>query len=348
MDRLSSTSILLSFLPVVAWCYNVCDSSLLAYKFDGYTYKLDSDSGEKVWTHCSFPSPLFDYRLCGWPMSTTAPKYICDPDDLLLDSQANYINSLLEHVQAKTDTMCIDSQGRSQSFRVGVVLINRIRIPDLLDPQLCINDCGMLYPAADNISFPTASQQYEVLANFADHIRTLWQLGACENDVIILYSQEFNKVYISRGSQTRSYLSDSKLDDIMKKFVTFLDSGQSGEALTRGLKYLIDSITVSLRGFTVAMKLLIACMLVVVLFAVGFFFYLVVREKEMDVWGREQPWKLFEWFLFSVTGLYVIEGMMYLMIHFSHKGLNFGLLASLIIFILCVIGYYISRVVLDY
>ena len=61
----------------------------------------------------------------------------------------------------------------------------------------CINDCGELHPElyADNARTATDDEEGLLMEHFADQVRQLWALGACGNDILILYSQELNKVF---------------------------------------------------------------------------------------------------------------------------------------------------------
>lgn len=66
----------------------------LKFHFDGYTFLIDNVTGERVWSHCSFPSPLGDHALCGRPVYD-GKYYLCDPDRLLDDVQGKLIFSTL-------------------------------------------------------------------------------------------------------------------------------------------------------------------------------------------------------------------------------------------------------------
>jgi len=58
-----------------------------------------------------------------------------------------------------------------------------------------MDECGQLHPpVASNQLYPSDDTQNEIMRIFADGLRSLWQLGSCDNDVIVLYCQEFNKV----------------------------------------------------------------------------------------------------------------------------------------------------------
>ena len=60
--------------------YNKCTSR--AYDFQGYTFKVDTNTSEKIWTHCKMQNPVFDPERCG-RVSSDLTNYVCDPDYLM-------------------------------------------------------------------------------------------------------------------------------------------------------------------------------------------------------------------------------------------------------------------------
>jgi hypothetical protein len=74
--------------------YSGCTDTSLNYQ--GYTYTIDPTTQEKVWSHCGFPNPSYDYALCGLTF-TSGEHFLCDPDGLLT-SQSEYFLHLLQTV----------------------------------------------------------------------------------------------------------------------------------------------------------------------------------------------------------------------------------------------------------
>ena len=59
----------------------------------------------------------------------------------------------------------------------------------------CENSCGEIHPELDtNNRTATEEEENLYMKHFAEKIRELWALGSCDNDVIVFYSQELNKV----------------------------------------------------------------------------------------------------------------------------------------------------------
>ena len=79
---------------------------------------------------------------------------------------------------------------------------NNVKIPvSLMDIFLylcsCINNCGELQPGTNlTASSLSDSQKTAIAENFGDYLRTGWAFGSCGNDVVILYAQDLNKVYL--------------------------------------------------------------------------------------------------------------------------------------------------------
>lgn len=70
----------LFLLPHVSHQYSTCTDASLNYQ--GYTYTVDPDTNEKIWSHCKFPNPKYDYARCGLT-ATSGYHWVCDPDNLI-------------------------------------------------------------------------------------------------------------------------------------------------------------------------------------------------------------------------------------------------------------------------
>jgi hypothetical protein len=78
--------LLLLFPRGSVWGLAPCTDPGLEYR--GYTYAVDAGTGERVWSHCDFPSPTADHERCGMAV-TDGVHFVCDPD-LLIDTQGTY------------------------------------------------------------------------------------------------------------------------------------------------------------------------------------------------------------------------------------------------------------------
>ena len=67
----------------------------------------------------------------------------------------------------------------------------------------CVNDCNELHPVLDQTNRTATEAEKDLLMeHFADSIRELWGLGSCDNDVIVFYCQELNKVFLVSHQQS--------------------------------------------------------------------------------------------------------------------------------------------------
>lgn len=301
-------------LPFVM-SYDTCTSRI--YDFVGYTFKVDTSTDEKVWTHCGMPNPVFDAGHCG-RVESTSTNYVCDPDNLMSSiSQGESIDLSLYNVQTGTSTVCTDAEGVKQSFLVAVLLLDRLRMPDFQSPSLCENDCGEIHPELDTTN-RTATEEEEDLymEHFADKIRELWALGSCDNDVIVFYSQELNKVHVSMGSKAKSYISDSDLSSLTTQLQSYIDNNR----LEEGLLLMASELRVILQGVLPPAKILLIIGMTITAF-IGLFLALVlyVGDRDLNAWGSGQPSKTFEWIVYAITGVWVIKGTMLFSMMVSHK-----------------------------
>lgn len=75
--------------------YIGCTDTSLNYQ--GYTYTIDPTTQQKVWSHCGFPNPSFDYALCGLTY-TSGEHFLCDPDGLLSSQLESKTMSHIKHM----------------------------------------------------------------------------------------------------------------------------------------------------------------------------------------------------------------------------------------------------------
>ncbi|XP_033748943.1 uncharacterized protein LOC117333647 [Pecten maximus] len=293
--------------------------------FKGYTYLVDTVTSDRLWSHCKFPNPKYDALLCGIDGSTDR-HYVCDPDRIIT-SQVLAVDRTLKSIQEQTSTQCTAPHGEAQSFIVAMALINRIRIPDFSDVNICINDCGQIQP--DVTSFPgeiTADQKNIIMENFATHLRAEWGMGACGNDVIMLYCQEFDLLYVTAGYGARNLVTSAVISDIVSTFSSYKAAGHIAE----GLLVISEKLRVTLRSVTPAHILLILNVIGLVILGLVLFFFLYLRDLEHNVWGREGVWRVLGDVVYWLSGVWIINGLLYVVVYTSVKTPYAGILAALL------------------
>lgn len=292
--------------------------------FVGYTYLTDTVTSEKLWSHCKFPNPKYDAALCGIDRSTDQ-HYVCDPDRLIT-SQVLAVDRALKAIQEQTTTQCTAPHGEVQSFIVAMALIDRIRIPDFTSENLCINNCGQIQPdATTSQGGITADQKNAIMENFAIHLRAEWGMGACGNDVIMLYCQEFDMLYVTAGYAAGSLVTDAVIADIASTFSSYKSAGYIAE----GLLVISEKLRVTLRSITPAHVLLILNMIGLFALGVGLFFFLYHRDLEHNVWGREGIWRVVGVIVYCLSGVWLVKALLYVVVYTSVKTPYAGIIAAL-------------------
>ncbi|ESO97763.1 hypothetical protein LOTGIDRAFT_152859 [Lottia gigantea] len=283
-----------------------CSDTWLDFK--GYTYSVDPVSKKRIWSHCKFPNPTADSSRCGFPVDTSRPGYICDPDGIISSSNNAMIqiNQQLIAIQKNTSTLCDSTEKQRQSYIVSIALIDEMRIADLQDASSCINDCNEIQPTLNTtVRQPTEGEVDKMVTNFADSLRVSWALGACDNDVVIFYSKHFNKVYTSVGSKASSFLSESKLAALHSSFLENVNNGK----LEDGLLLLVDEVRTNLRSFTPAHILVVVNVVIIVLVVLFFTFFLHMSDVELNVWGNEKQWAVLDIIIKFITGVWFLNFM---------------------------------------
>lgn len=322
--------------------YNGCTDTSLNYQ--GYTYTIDPTTQQKVWSHCGFPNPSFDYALCGLTY-TSGEHFLCDPDGLLSSQlEIDGIDLALRNIQANTSSLCSSADGDSESFTVSIALVNRTRIADLTSASLCINNCGELQPVTNiTANSLSDSQKTAIAENFGDYLRTGWAFGSCGNDVVILYAEDLNKVHVAVGYKANSLVTSDVIDYIKTTFVSYKNNGK----LAEGLLVIAEKLRTTLRGVTPAHIILILNMIIVVLTAAFLIFFLHLRSVEFNVWGREGFWKIPEYFFYLISGVWMINGLLFGVIYMSNKAPYWATFFSGIIGLACIVMYIFEEKIFD-
>lgn len=130
-------------------------------------------------------------------------------------------------------------------------------------------------------------------------------------------------------------MTSDVIDYIKTTFVSYKSNGQ----LAEGLLVIAEKLRTTLRGVTPAHILLILNMIVVVLTTAFLVFVLHLRSVEFNVWGREGIWKIPEYFLYLISGVWMINGLLFGVIYMSNKAPYWATFFSAIMGIACIIMY---------
>ncbi|KAH3884080.1 hypothetical protein DPMN_008052 [Dreissena polymorpha] len=179
---------------------------------------------------------------------------------------------------------------------------------------------------------------------FADGIRSLWDIGSCGNDVIVLYCKEFHKVHVSSGSKASEYLTPEKVATLQTTFQTYISThGTQGFVL--GLENLLKSLKFTLKGITPAFILLMGNMAVLGVMTVVLFYYILGKRFETNIWEDDNCYWVWELFVKCSTGILWLEICVLVMAKISHssRALFYVFLAAVLGLIFCTALHYVSR-----
>ena len=118
------------------------------------------------------------------------------------------------------------------------------------------------------------------------------------------------------GSKAKEHLSDNDLNTLKSQLQEYIDSNRMEE----GLILLASELRVIFQGVLSPAKILLIIGMAITAF-VGLFLavLLYVGDRDLNVWGSEQPSKTLEWIVYAVTGVWIIKGTMLLSMMVSHK-----------------------------
>lgn len=137
------------------------------------------------------------------------------------------------------------------------------------------------------------------------------------------------QVYISAGTKASYYLPADKVQTLRETFKYYIHKHGFHRGLDLGLLDLLSSLKVALQGVTVAHIIVIVNMCVAFVLGTALFFYIFVKEFDMNVWGEEPYVMLWEGYLKLVSGVWLVQFLVMAIALMSHKGHGQGLIWAL-------------------
>lgn len=168
-----------------------------------------------VWEAGYYPNPEKRPDLC----RREGRSRVCDPNTLLKDGEANKLDELIRGVEENTECACqlhhcFDNKG----YRIGVALAKKIKDPAKKERGTMLH--GRMMKGR----------------RFAYHIKYLWKLGACTDDVIIIYSKDDKVFYTIVGKTAAKKLKARLIGRISVAANKYFERGD----IFKGLKHLIQ------------------------------------------------------------------------------------------------------------
>ena len=143
------------------------------------------------------------------------------------------------------------------------------------------------------------------------------------------------QVEVSVGSKASSLVTDSIISYIKSTFISYKNNGQTAQ----GLLVIAEKLRTTLRSVTPAHILLIMTMIIVVGVAAFLVFFLHFRSVEYNVWGREGPWQIVDYAFYFLSGVWLVDGLLFSVIYFSNKAPYIAVFFSGVMAIVCIILY---------
>ncbi|CAL1535301.1 unnamed protein product [Lymnaea stagnalis] len=166
------------------------------------------------WLPDDMYNPLSEPRLCG--LNTDEPAYICDPNKIIGDK----IHSMNWHLKdaAYNSTSCpcstyyCENERGAVGYRIGVALVRRMALQTNTDGRL-----------------NTPEDQAQLFAHRLGNGK--WNMGRCEEDIVIFYSEEDKVLAIYGGSTANQKLSPYYRALLRHKVGDRLNEGRIVQAL---------------------------------------------------------------------------------------------------------------------
>lgn len=156
----------------------------------------------QAWTRRDYPNPQTNSYDCG---RFSKRSYLCDPNKLLSDDEANQLDLVLESVV--NDTKCPCSTYACRTSRTGyvisVALMNKIE-----EEENYVDDGSSDIGDVIDHNLMKARLFAYTLESYT------WNFGNCDEDIVILYSREDNALYTMTGEAARGKLRDAHIGEI--------------------------------------------------------------------------------------------------------------------------------------
>jgi len=152
-----------------------------------------------------YPNPWINPTPCG----SKYRSYICDPNRILSDNDASQLDVKLHSVVSDTKCPCATytcSSQRNDGYKIGIAVMKSF------------SDDAQFYDQNTQLQREQSREQMQVILDkarqIAFDIRKNWNMGICDEDVIILYSRDDDVVFTVTGAVARMKLTDKLVADI--------------------------------------------------------------------------------------------------------------------------------------
>ncbi|XP_015920908.1 uncharacterized protein [Parasteatoda tepidariorum] len=177
------------FVFMVIWRFGTCQRYAdrtpipvpINDAYDEYyseAYDFDDKKDIYRWNVDEIPHPQDNFRFCN-RMKTS---YICDPDMILDKEQADKLDANIRQLFKETPCICDRCDGEEGGIVIGIALLKYVFQPYNEHPS-------------------------QIIRSFTERLRSKWQLGKCDNDILIIVATADRLAYTDVGKATSAYVS---------------------------------------------------------------------------------------------------------------------------------------------
>ncbi|KAL5010487.1 hypothetical protein ScPMuIL_012792 [Solemya velum] len=168
------------------------------------------------WNVRYYPNPRRSFQQCG----RYSQSWICDPNELLLERDANEINDMLSRVNAETVCSCPTCVSKREGFPIMVAVM-----PEM---QKILNRSDSL----DDLMVEARL--------FAYYLTERYKFGECEDALtLILFVQESGIAYTITRPKAREKITDEHVSQVTLDAWDYFQSSRRG-SVAFGLKQMIQ------------------------------------------------------------------------------------------------------------
>ncbi|GBL88082.1 hypothetical protein AVEN_133732-1 [Araneus ventricosus] len=143
---------------------------------EGYDFYENKDIYR--WNVDKFPHPQEMYKFC----NRLKPSYVCDPDQVLEKEEADKLDTFIKQLYRETPCICDDCSNETGGIIVGIALLKYMFQPYNQHPA-------------------------KTIRTFAQTLRENWNLGKCDNDILIVVATTDRLSFTDVGKETSYYVS---------------------------------------------------------------------------------------------------------------------------------------------
>lgn len=149
------------------------------------------------WNWTVYPNPNSPNQDQQLQCCRSNQSYVCDPNGLISQRQADEIDVAINNVYAETRCGCQHCIHHNHGYIIRVALMSKM-VP--------------VYPnSRDNSTMAKLRDAH----SYAYQISRRWDMdGDCQESLLILYSRQDNILFTLTRSETRKKLTDSKVGDV--------------------------------------------------------------------------------------------------------------------------------------